>query len=340
MEGNRNPAISLCRIFSMILIILCHIIHLYPFVPGSQFLREVLNVGVYTFLAISGYLYGRKNVSQFIRWFGQRAAKVMLPSSILSVFVFLGMVLVYRQFDPVSFLVYVTNIQGIAFLLPANWVFFRQISPIVPLWFVTVIMLCYCLIPGFQKLRERLPSYPVCLAIFAVLTVVCYGVGYVSGIQLFYFLTFFNGYCMGHFGEASAVKPIPFACYTAVMAGMQMLRLLLRSLCDGTEAYQVFVGVSHMTLGIWILGVFFLLGRYLPGLTLRMSRFRLTVWLDEISLYVYMTHSVFITTVLSPYQYTNNLLICTVLFFVLSFASAMLLKWISGMIQRKFLRMV
>lgn len=339
MAETRNPAISLCRIFSMVLIILCHIVHLYPFIPGSGILGEVLNVGVYTFLAISGYLYGQKNVDRFGSWLARRAVKVMLPSSILSVAVFLGMALVHRRFDPVSFLVYVSNLQGIAFFLPAKWTFFRQVSPIVPLWFVTVIMLCYCLIPLFQKLRKLLPAFPVCLAIFAVLTFVCYAVGYVTGVQLFYFLTFFIGYCMGHFGEAAALKPVPFAGFSLVMAGMQVLRLVLRGLYDGAEIYQVFVGVSHMTLGIWILGVFFLLGRYLPAQILAMSRSRLMVWFDGISLYVYMTHSVFITSALSPYQHTDNLLVSTALFFLLSFTSAMLLRWISGVIQRKFLKM-
>ena len=93
----------MCRIFSMVLIILCHIVHLYPFIPVSSILGEVLNVGVYTFLAISGYLYGQKNVDRFGSWLARRAVKVMLPSSILSVAVFLGMALVHRWFDPVSF---------------------------------------------------------------------------------------------------------------------------------------------------------------------------------------------------------------------------------------------
>lgn len=333
MAGNRNHAISLCRVFSMILIILCHIIHLYPFVPGSQFLREVLNVGVYTFLAISGYLYGQKNISWFGSWVVGRAIKVLLPSSILSACVILGMALASRRFEYVSFVVYLTGLQGIAFFLPSKWTFFHQVSPIVPLWFVTVIMLCYCLIPAFQKLREKLPAYPVCLAIFAVLTVVCYGIGCATGILLFYFLTFFIGYCMGHFGENSTVTPIPFAVFTVVMAGMQVLRLVLRSIFDGSEFYQVFVGASHLTLGVWILGAFFLMGRYLPRLTRRMSENRLMEKLDGISLYVYMTHSLFISTPLSPYEYTDNLLISTVLFFLLSFVSAMLLRWISGKVS-------
>ena len=116
-----------------------------------------------------------------------------------------------------------------------------------------------------------------------------------------------------------------------------MLRLWLRVICDGTAYYQSFVGVSHTALGIWILGVFFLLGRYLPKLTLRISQSRLISGLDGISLYVYMTHSVFIVSILSPYKHTENLLISTVLFFVFSFVSAAVLRWTAGKLQRLLL---
>ena len=334
MAGNRNPAVSLCRVFSMFLIILCHIIHLYPFIPGSQFLGEVLNVGVYTFLAISGYLYARKEIAHPGRWLAQRAAKIMLPASILSVCVFVGIAIVHRRFNVVSFLVYLVNLQGLAYFLPSKWTFFQQQSILAPLWFVTVIMLCYCLVPMLQKLRSRFPAFPVCLVLIAVLTAACYGLGAVTGILLYYFLTFSAGYCMGWFGEERCIKILPFIGYTVCTMLLQVLRLWLRAVCDGTAYYQAFVGVSHMALGIWILGVFFLLGRCLPDLMLRLSQSRLVTKLDGISLYVYMTHSVFIVSILSPYRHTENLLICTVLFFLFSFVSAAVLRWTAGKLQR------
>ena len=67
---------------------------------------------------------------------------------------------------------------------------------------------------------------------------------------------------------------------------------------------------------------------------LRLSQSRPVTTLDGISLYVYMTHNVFVVSSLSPYKYTENLLISTVLFFLLSFASAIVLKWSSEQIRR------
>lgn len=334
MASNRNPAISLCRVFSMFLIILCHIIHLYTFIPGSQFLKEVLNVGVYTFLAISGYLYGQKDIVSPGRWLAQRAQKIMLPASILSVCVFAGIALMEHSFDGVSFLVYLVNLQGLAFFLPPRWIFFQEQSILAPLWFVTVIMLCYCLVPLLQKLRGRFPSLPACLALSVLLTAGCYILGVGTGVLMYYFVVFGTGYCMGWFTEQRCIRPWAFAGYTVVTMLLQVLRLWLRAVCDGSGYYQAFVGVSHMALGIWILCVFFLLGRYLPKHLLRLSQSRMVSKLDGISLYVYMTHNVFVVSGLSPYRHTDNLLVSTVLFFLLSFASAIVLRWSAEQIRR------
>ena len=326
----KNPAISLCRVFSMFLIILCHIIHFYTFIPGSQFLKEVLNVGVYTFLAISGYLYGQKQISQPLRWIGQRAAKIMLPASILSVCVFAGIALTEQHFDIVSFLVYLVNLQGLAFFLPGDWIFFWEQSILAPLWFVTVIMLCYCLVPVLQKIRTKFPSIPLCMVIAVVLSVICYTLGYSVGVSLFYFLTFSFGYCMGWYGEENCIKRLPFAGYTVFVILLQFLRLWLRSAFDETPFYYPYVGISHMALGIWILGVFFLMGRYLKKLMTRFAQSRVISVLDGLSLYIYMTHNVFVVSNLSPFTHVENLLVATLLFFALSFVSAIALRRVTN----------
>ena len=56
----RNSSVVVLRVLGMMLIILCHIIAYYTFVPGSDLLSQVFNVGVQVFLLISGYLYGEK----------------------------------------------------------------------------------------------------------------------------------------------------------------------------------------------------------------------------------------------------------------------------------------
>lgn len=330
----KNPAICLCRVFSMFLIILCHIIDLYPFIPGSQFLPQLLNVGLYTFLGISGFLYSRKSVSRFSSWFIQRLRKIAAPAVVLSATVFLVVGLTQKTLDWLSALVYLCNLQGIAFFLPRSWIFFREQEALAHLWFITVILLCYCLIPLLQKARTRFPSGPICLVLFALFTVSAYLLGVFTGVQVFYFLTFSAGYLFGWFGPDYFIRPLGFSAAAVYTFFMQVLRLWLRSFCDGTPWYESFVGASHMALGLWLLLCFFLLSKLLPEVTQRMAQSRLIRWLEDTSLYVYMTHQLFVVTTLCPYRYTENLLLATLLFFIFSFASALLLKWFSSKLFR------
>ena len=76
-----------------------------------------------------------------------------------------------------------------------------------------------------------------------------------------------------------------------------------------------------------------MLGKYFPKLMQRLARSRPVVALEGISMYVYMTHSVFVVSELSPYKHTENLLISTALFFLFSFISAIVLRWSAQKIQ-------
>lgn len=74
-DAKRNSVIQIARIIAMISIILCHIIKYYTFIPGSQFLNVVFNVGVQIFLLISGFLYGQKKINDFHLFFVRRIQK-------------------------------------------------------------------------------------------------------------------------------------------------------------------------------------------------------------------------------------------------------------------------
>lgn len=47
MAEKKNAAIVCCRTASMLMIVLCHIINEYTFIPGHADLDQILNVGVY-----------------------------------------------------------------------------------------------------------------------------------------------------------------------------------------------------------------------------------------------------------------------------------------------------
>ena len=338
MPAQKNPAISLCRVFSMFLIILCHIINQYSFIPGSQFLKEVLNVGVYTFLAISGYLYGQKHIDRPMRWLVDRVIKICIPSALLSVVVFACVFLAEGTFDFSSFAAYSLNLQGFAFILPYTWLLFSEVEVLAPLWFVTIIMLCYCMVPFLQAIRSKLPSFKGCLVIGLILIAVCFATNIAISVWLYYFVTFFFGYCMGHHGEKTCIRCFPFCGYALLTVILQIIRLYLNSRMDGTAVYSSFIGISHTALGICILCCFFLLYRFTPTLMERVANSKILLWLDGISLYVYMTHAIFCYGKLSQYAIFDNLLIASISFFILSFVSAIVLQKISNYFSRIIIR--
>lgn len=327
MAGDRNSAISLCRVCSMVMIVLCHIIGYYTFIPGHRQLPQILNVGVYTFLGISGFLYGGKTLSHWGHWMKQRAIKILLPALMLSAVALVIGYLGGERYDAVSALVNLFQLQGLSFLLPGIGQYFKGHSMLGPLWFLTVIMLCYCLTPVLQKLREAVRGR-YALAWLIVAGVGCFVLCLTTQICLFYFLTFALGYFLGM--ECPRMGTKPMVLLTLGMIPAQILRMLLRATADGTPLYQTYTYLSHMILGLWILCFFLWCGERFPAGVAALANARAVTAFDGLSLYVYMVHGVFCTGHLSPYGAVEHLLPATILFVLLTFACAWLLHKATG----------
>lgn len=164
---NKNYSISICRIISMFMIVLCHIIEFYDFIPGSSFLGNFFNCAVYTFLGISGYLYGKKEINNFSKWFKSRLVTVCLPACIFSLLILIIRCIIGQPNQISSFLVYPFCLKGFIFIFPALSTVFPEVPVLGPLWFITVIMICYCLIPLLEKIRNYNSKLLMPLLIFA-----------------------------------------------------------------------------------------------------------------------------------------------------------------------------
>ncbi len=70
-KAERNYAISLLRVIGMFSIILCHF---FGWI-GISSLSQFFNFGVYLFLFISGFLYGRKQIKDYKKWMWARVKK-------------------------------------------------------------------------------------------------------------------------------------------------------------------------------------------------------------------------------------------------------------------------
>lgn len=97
-----------------------------------------------------------------------------------------------------TYTAYLLNLQGLLFI---NWKwfgqFFREIPNLGPLWFTTIIMLCYSLVPLFQKVRDIIKPERKAKVYFGILLPLCF-ISFImeltTGTALFYILVFWTGY--------------------------------------------------------------------------------------------------------------------------------------------------
>lgn len=256
MTGKKNPAIVCCRAASMILIVLCHIISYYSFIPGHQFLPLVFNVGVHSFLLISGYLYGGKSITDWKTWFYMRWKTVAMPALCVIVIVLLLTLFSGIRHDLLSTALYLLNLQGLGFIISGFYRHFSEIAAIGPLWFITVIMLCYCLVPVLQRLRDKVRTirHGVPAAVVAVAT--AFAVYLLTGFNTMYFMTFVLGYCISARRTLDQIDFSRYALVSGVMIAAQIGRLILRAVRDGSPLYQCYTELSQLALAMWILYTF------------------------------------------------------------------------------------
>jgi peptidoglycan/LPS O-acetylase OafA/YrhL len=147
ISGAESHALVIVRNVATFMIVLCHICEE---IPGLGMFAQVFNVGIYVFFVLSGYLYGRKNVSGNAKWLVQRFLRLMLPCYcyyLVSYLLLMAMdEAVSLQLDGIILAVF--DLQG--FIL-------RGLGGVVipHLWFMSHIMVCYLLTPLFGHLKRR-----------------------------------------------------------------------------------------------------------------------------------------------------------------------------------------
>lgn len=162
----QKNAITIVRVLSMLMIITCHILQGYN--QSSAFL---FNVGVQIFFLLSGFLYGKIEITSIASFVKKRFVKVYIPF----ILVVLCCVAIYIIFNitALSFrniIPYVFNIQGLVG---------DEIEGLNHLWFLSVLMICYFITPIAQKILKYTSIW------FAVLWIIVSAVefGFVQKMQ-------------------------------------------------------------------------------------------------------------------------------------------------------------
>lgn len=323
--------ISVVRIVGMFLIFATH---LFLGFYGSS-LGYFFNVGVPLFFIISGYLYGKKEIKEPLNWYFRRFVKICIPMYIFVLLVWLYCFIRYEAKFPYS---YILNLQGLSFIFikmkVGYFVLPESMGGIGHFWFLTVIMLCYLLLilmkklesTSFMKNVEKNPKVEVvlCILIVAVQIALAY-----VGFQIVYFIEFFLGYAMNK-KDLSFKGKKSFLLISLIMVVALGTRLVVRKFADGTVLHDnIVVSWSQCVLALWIYAFFDFLLSNLPRLESTLGKSKLISWLDGISYFAYITHYIFIKEPFNLQKYIPNMIVATLVFLVLSFASAEILKLVS-----------
>lgn len=136
--NNKDYSISIIRLISMIMIISCHILQ-----GLNNNFAFWINTGVQLFFFVSGFLYGKKKISNIKEFYKKRMEKILFPYIIVFIIsLLLEFVLLKRQYSLKKIFGCIIGFGG----------FTGNISILSHTWFVSYILLCYILVPVLQIL--------------------------------------------------------------------------------------------------------------------------------------------------------------------------------------------
>ncbi len=305
LENNRitqseSTALSIIRVFAMVLIVLCHIAQCY-----DMQVAWLLNVGVQIFFFMSGFLYGKLELpSSPFAFYKKRFVKVYLPyfvwvTLIVSVYV------LFNLYKP-------NKRQIVLYLFNLQW-FATPIDGLNHLWFLTVLMVGYLLTPWVKRFLKKYPLF--CVLAFVIGCVVEFVI-----IKKFYSLfawvaLYFAGMLYGAFDSKKLSNVV------LLVAGVFLIVMGMSFKIDWLTQveYRYHSIWLHWALGLFLFAALY---RVLSQIIKSDKKFVALKHWDQISYEVYLTHHPLILGPLSMMFITRyslvNVLLMLMTVYVLS----------------------
>ena len=322
--ANRDIRISIIRILAAIGIVICHILQEY----GNQ-LANWFNVNVQVFLFMSGFLYGNKTIENKILWLRNRFIKILVPY-----YVFLGIALIayiILKRELLSF----SNIFTTIFCFQ---LFGESITGLGHLWYIPLILLCYIITPILQIIRNKISKdkkYKI-LVLIIILIVHCLII--IPTINMRYitsFLTYIIGYYISSsYQNNSKIKKFSSSIITIIAVLLIILEVIRPIFINNYIIYKIIsflIYYRNLFLGIAIFMILYnLIGKILKNKFYYSNTVLSKI--DSYTLYIYITHCIYILGPMSLLYITNNIIINFIITFIIIIISTIILKNISDRI--------
>lgn len=302
ISTQESYVIKYIRSFAMLSIILCHLLQAY-----DNKWAWIFNIGVQVFLAISGWLYGNKEISNWGKWYKDKFKKLYIPYIIYVIIAFLVYQIInIKVFSIKALMIYILDMQ---------WIL-GGVEGLSHLWFMTTIVFCYVITPILQFLKKHATIYMFCLCVIGILNMLIFRIC----LGLF---SCFLVYCFSYFFACLSYKTRKIYVYFMLSASIILLHIIdWNIILDYTnnlnKLFHVLLGIS-----IVILPIHF---------AYKLKRIRLSTIItlfDKYSFYAYLTHHLYMLGPLSIAYLTNSIEINISLITVLTILSAFTLKIVS-----------
>lgn len=298
MSNKRDVSIQLLRIVAMFMIVFDHLVFYIGF-PYKSIVVQITNSGVFIFLLISGYLYGQRKIENWKNWFINRIIKICIP---VWIFVFVDLIieqLIYHNFNIKNVFIYLFNVEG----------FINGTQTLIPLWFITLILICYLITPVLQKVREKsnkstLAVITIIILVVQVLMAYVTNIGMVYGHKLSWCILALLMYGVGYYvGDGILnIKNFHFFIYTLATGIVVFLTIYANKILDGKIIYNdIVVWYGIIVVDLWISITVYKIGR------LSWTRhFSVIInYLDKISFEFYLVH--YLIILVATAQFINKI---------------------------------
>lgn len=307
ISPSESYAISLLRSLAMLSILTCHVLQAL-----NNKYCWIFNIGVQVFLAISGYLNGKNDIENWIKWAKKRLNKLYIPYIIFLLVCFPF----YYIFEPNAInakavIIYMLNLQGA--ISSAN------ISGLSHLWFMTTIAICYIITPILQTIRK----YNFLIPVFIIFSLLNFFIFKISVIPFSWLFVYIMGYI---YGTTNILwKKIIAVLVSSLFIGVCVV-ISWKDILNYQNTLNQFF---HVISGLFI--IIFTIALINKLDIIRKNKIILIA--DKYSYEVYLTHHVFILGPFSLIAITNNLSINIFTIIILTILSSTILSYISSNIS-------
>ncbi len=326
-EQKRDLSISFVRMLAMMFIVICHVMQYY-----NMELAWWFNVGVQIFLCISGYLYGRKRISDILGFYRKNFVKILIDYEIV---LFAAVAATVLFTDTV---ITVEEIAGAVLTV-------STIAGGAHLWFIPTILMCYLLTPLYERVCSRAEEKHAVLFLSVVLLLFIgnelvfrqltsyFNAAWINCYLIGFALRRFQSYRFWYTGSAWLLT-LTGAVFISIQASVRYLQLI--TLTDAWRPfYYPMCDYGHVFLGVALFCSGRVLLRPFCNINLIQRILRLS---DRYSYQIYLTHHFFILGPLSLMALTANSYVNVVLIPLLTVLTAVLLQKTSAKISAVFMK--